>query len=151
MHSTPLVTVYVPVHNGAAFLREALDSIIGQTYERWECIVVDDGSTDGSCAIVEGYRDARVRLVRQPVNLNVANASNLALRLAQGKYLARLDQDDIALPQRLEAQVARMEADPGIAVCGGAMEAFGNISQAGYFLPTEDGRIKANLLSGVNS
>lgn len=146
----PVVTVYVPVYNGEHYLRESLDSIAAQTFGSWECIVVDDGSTDDSCAVIEGYRDPRFRLVRQPVNMNVANASNLALRLARGKYLARLDQDDIALPDRLARQVRFLDANPDVAVCGGVMEVFGDVN-GGYFLPEDDGRIKANLLTGMNS
>jgi glycosyltransferase involved in cell wall biosynthesis len=146
----PLVTVYIPVYNGARYLRESLDSVAAQTFASWECIVVDDGSTDDSCAVVETYRDRRFMLVRQPTNMNVANASNLALRLARGKYLARLDQDDIALPDRLARQVAFLDANPQVAICGGAMEVFGE-TRGGYFLPQDDGRIKSNLLSGMNS
>jgi glycosyltransferase involved in cell wall biosynthesis len=146
----PTVTVYVPVYNGAKYLREALDSIAAQTCADWECIVVDDCSTDESPAIEASYTDTRFRIVRQPFNLNVANASNLALRMARGRYLARLDQDDIAHPERLAWQVAYLDAHPDVAVCGGWLEVFGEQNGA-YCLPADDGRIKANLLSGMNT
>jgi glycosyltransferase involved in cell wall biosynthesis len=148
---TPLVSVYVPVYNGATYLREALTSISAQTFEDWECLLIDDGSTDGSPGILaDACRDARFRLVRQPVNLNVANASNLALRLARGKYLARLDQDDLAEPARLAEQVAFMEANADVAVCGGALLYFGRENGVAL-LPADDGTIKANLLTGMNN
>jgi glycosyltransferase involved in cell wall biosynthesis len=123
---------------------------MAQTYPSWECIVVDDGSSDDSLEIAASYSDSRFRIARQPANLNVANASNLALRMAGGKYLARLDQDDIALPNRLQSQVAHLEANPDVAACGGWLAVFGD-TQGGIFLPQEDGVIKANLLSGMNS
>jgi glycosyltransferase involved in cell wall biosynthesis len=145
MAASPLVTFYVPVFNGARFLRECLDSIVAQTLGDWECIVIDDHSTDESPAIIASYRDPRFVAVRQLTNLNVANAANLALRLARGKYLARLDQDDIALPRRLEQQVAMLEADAGLAVCGGGLDVFGESS--GLWLgELSDGAIKADLL-----
>lgn len=150
MSASPLVTFYVPVYNGAAYLRDALDSILAQTFGDWECILIDDHSTDGSAAILEDCRDPRFRRYRQPANMNVANASNLAIRLARGKYLARLDQDDVAVPTRLEQQVSFLETHPGITVCGGAMETFGHINALAK-LPEHDGEIKANLMVAVNN
>jgi glycosyltransferase involved in cell wall biosynthesis len=148
MDATPLVSFYVPVYNGAPHLREALDSILSQTFGDWECIVVDDCSADESPRILSTYRDARFRIVRQPANLNVANASNLALRLARGRYLARLDQDDIAMTGRLEQQVAFLEEHADVVVLGSAMDVFG--TQEGIAaVPHEDSAIKANLLRGL--
>jgi glycosyltransferase involved in cell wall biosynthesis len=146
----PLVTFYVPVYNGARYLREALDSILAQTVDDWECIVVDDHSTDESPAILASYADPRLRVVRQPVNLNVANASNLALRLARGKYLARLDQDDIAEPTRLAEQAAFLEAHPEASVCSGAMLLFGHRHGVAALSP-HDGVIKARLLTAMDN
>jgi glycosyltransferase involved in cell wall biosynthesis len=148
--SQPLVTVYIPVYNGAKYLQESIDSIAAQTFTDWECILVDDCSTDESPAILGALKDPRFQVVRQPVNQNVANASNLALRLARGKYLARLDQDDIAVPERLEYQAAFLEQNADVAVCGAWMMVFG-AKEGGYFLPEDDGAIKANLLSGMNT
>ncbi|WP_218511688.1 glycosyltransferase family A protein [Variovorax sp. dw_308] len=148
---TPLVTFYVPVYNGAAYLCESLDSISAQTFGDWECLLIDDHSTDDSPAILEdACRDPRFRAYRQPANLNVANASNLALRLARGKYLARLDQDDLAEPTRLAEQVAFMESHPEVDVCGGALLYFGRDNGVAG-LPADDGTIKANLLTGMNN
>lgn len=148
--AAPLVTVYIPMYNGAAFVREALDSIVAQTFDDWECIVVDDDSTDNSRALVAGLRDERLRVLRQPTNMNVANAANLALRLARGKYLARLDQDDVAVSTRLAEQVHFLEAHPEVAVCGGAMEMFGHQNGLAR-LPETDALIKANLLSAMDN
>ena len=150
MTAAPLVTFYVPVYNGAAYLRECIDSIVAQTVGDWECILVDDCSTDESPQVIASYRDRRITAVRQPANMNVANASNLALRQARGKYLARLDQDDVAMPDRLERQLALLENDSRLAVCGGGLDAFGDT--AGRWLgESTDALIKANLLSGISS
>lgn len=146
----PLVTVYIPVYNGAQFVQEAIDSIATQTFTDWECILVDDCSTDESSAILAAVQDPRFRVVRQPTNLNVANASNLAMRLASGKYLARLDQDDVAAPERLAMQFEFMEAHPEIAVCGTAMKMFGDM-EAVNLPPADDGQIKMKLLAAVNT
>jgi glycosyltransferase involved in cell wall biosynthesis len=150
VNAPPLVTFYVPVYNGAAYLGEALDSIAAQSFGDWECIVVDDYSTDGCAAILERLRDSRFRVMRQPANLNVANASNLAIRVARGKYLARLDQDDLAEPGRLSEQVAFLEQHPEVAVCGGAMQLFGSRSETAVF-PAGDAEIKANLLVAIGN
>jgi glycosyltransferase involved in cell wall biosynthesis len=150
MSETLLATFYVPVYNGAAYVKEALESIQAQTHEDWECLVIDDGSTDASMHIVAQFRDPRFRVLRQPVNLNVANASNVALRAARGQYLLRLDQDDIAAPTRLEDQAAFLDAHPDVTVCGGAMQLFGDHSTLAVF-PANDADIKANLLTAMDN
>jgi len=145
---SPLVTVYIPVYNGSAFLYEALDSIAAQSMVDWECLLIDDASTDQCLDIVEC--DARVRVLQQPVNMNVANASNVAIRAAHGKYLARLDQDDIAAPTRLAEQVDFLERHPEVDVCSGAMQLFGEASHV-WSLPTTDAEIKANLIAALEN
>jgi glycosyltransferase involved in cell wall biosynthesis len=100
--SEPLVSVVIPVHNGQRFLAEAIDSVLAQGYPHREVVVVDDGSTDGSAAIA---RTRPVRYQRQP-NQGVAAARNAGLAAAQGDLIAFLDQDDVWLPHKLEAQVS---------------------------------------------
>lgn len=145
----PLVTWYIPVYNGAAFLSQAIDSVLAQDFGDWECVLIDDASTDDSVGLIEQYTDPRIRLWRQPVNLNVANASNLALRVARGKYLARLDQDDIAVKERLRLQVEFMESHPEVAACGSSIEFFGDGSDVAV-PPSTDALVKANLLGAFN-
>ncbi len=113
--TSPLVSVVMAVFNGTAYLRQAIESALGQTYSHLELIIVDDCSTDNSVAVVENYlTDARVKLVRNERNGGVAAARNRALGLAKGELIAFLDQDDIWLPRKLELQVAALRAHPEV-------------------------------------
>lgn len=114
-----LVTVLVPVRDEAPFLRDALDSLSAQTFGDFEAVVVDDGSTDGSAELAEAHarRDARFRVVRQEPR-GVVAALQRAAAEARGAYLARLDGDDVALPDRLALQVEALESE-GLVACGG--------------------------------
>lgn len=107
----PLVSVIIPVYNGAATIAEAIDSALGQTFRDLEVIVVDASSTDGTPKILEGYGD-RITVVRQP-KLGIAAGRNAGLRLSSAEYLAFLDCDDTWRPQMLERAVSHLNADPG--------------------------------------
>ncbi len=108
------------VYNGARFLQEAIDSIVRQTFDDWEMIAVDDCSTDHTAAILAqaAARDNRIRISRLPANVGATKALNEGARLARGRYIARMDADDVSLPRRLETQVAYLNAHPEIAVVG---------------------------------
>ena len=111
-----LVSAIVPVYNGERYLSEALDSALAQTYQNIEIIVVDDGSTDSSAAIAEGYAAShpqRVRVIRQ-ANGGTGAARNAAMAEARGDYVAMLDQDDLWAPRHLEEAVAVLENEPTI-------------------------------------
>jgi glycosyltransferase involved in cell wall biosynthesis len=110
----PIVSCIVPVFNGEAYLREALDSILKQTYSALEVIVADDGSTDGTAAIVASYRN-RVRHVRQE-NTGAPAARNLGLQTAHGEFVAFLDADDLWHREKLARQMARFDARPELDV-----------------------------------
>jgi glycosyltransferase involved in cell wall biosynthesis len=125
------VSVIVPTYNVERYLRATLDSLLRQTLRDFEAIVVDDGSTDGTVAIVEEYRDERIRLVRHAANRGVAEARNTGLRHARGEYIALMDADDIALPTRLAEQVAALDADPALGMIGACVAV---INEAG--MPT---------------
>lgn len=107
----PIVSVIIPAYNAEAFIQSTLDSVLAQTYQDFEIIVVDDGSTDRTPEIVKSFveRDSRVHLLRQK-NAGVAAARNLAIQVSKGVYLSPLDADDIWYPQKLEKQVRCMEA-----------------------------------------
>lgn len=108
------------VYNVAPFLREALDSVLAQTFADFECVVVDDGSTDGSAAILAAYADPRVRVVRQ-ANAGLIASLNRGIEIARGDLIARMDPDDRCEPARLATQVAYMDAHPDVALLGGAV------------------------------
>ena len=114
----PLVSVLMPVFNGASFLREAIESVLNQSFERFEFIIIDDGSTDSSCDIISQFEDDRIRFVPQKSNKGIISTLNLGLTLAKGKYLARMDADDISLPTRLEQQVEFLESNLGVGCLG---------------------------------
>lgn len=119
----PLVSVLMPVYNAERFLREAVDSVLGQSYRQFELVMVDDGSSDGSWAIAQEYAalDARVKALRNERNLRVVKARNRAFTLVDpaSKYFAIMDSDDVCMPDRLEREVAFLEAHPDHALVGG--------------------------------
>ena len=112
-HPSPRVSVVIPLYNAEDYVGEAIEGVLNQTYLDYEVIVVDDGSTDGSAAIVHSFGDA-VRYVFQP-NAGVSAATNLGVSLSKGEFIAFLDNDDIWLPEKLERQVAYLDTHPG---CG---------------------------------
>lgn len=114
----PLVSIAMPMYNGQSYLREAIDSILNQTYTNIELIVIDDGSTDNSVSIIESYDDPRISLFQNDKNRGVAYTRNRAIELAKGDYLAWMDCDDISLPKKIDLQVAFMEKNLDVSVCG---------------------------------
>lgn len=115
---SPKVTVLMPVYNGEKYLRPAVESILGQTLTDFEFLIIDDGSTDRSVEIIRSYDDPRIRLVHNETNQKLIATLNKGFALARGQYLARMDSDDISLPQRLEKQAAFMDQHPEVGVCG---------------------------------
>ena len=116
------MTVLMPVYNGEPYLASAVESILGQSFADFEFLIIDDGSTDRSCEIVRGYADPRIRLLRNSSNRGVIATLNRGLEEAHGEYLARMDADDISLPDRLAQQVAFLDAHPEVGVLGSAIE-----------------------------
>lgn len=148
--SDPIVSVLMPVYNGERFLESAVRSVLSQSFEQFELVIVDDGSTDGSPAVLArlAAEDGRIRIQRQE-NRGHAGALNTALELARGEFVAVLDCDDEALPRRLEAQVAALDADRSLAAVGGAAE-FINEDGACFFVqgyPPAPEQVSADLLT----
>jgi glycosyltransferase involved in cell wall biosynthesis len=110
----PLITVIMNVRNGASTLREALDSVMGQTLTDWELIVWDDRSTDDSAKIVSEYPDSRIRYFLSPEDTSLGKARDAAIHQACGDWVAFLDQDDLWMPRKLEAQMALTSQNAGI-------------------------------------
>ncbi len=119
------VTVLMPVYNGEAFLREAIDSILNQTFTDFEFIIINDGSTDRSEEIIKSYTEPRIKYYRNESNLKLIATLNKGLWLAKGKYIVRMDADDISLPLRIEKQVEFMDAHPAVVACGSWAQSFG--------------------------
>jgi len=114
----PLVSVLMPVYNGEKYLKEAIESVLHQTYTNFEFIIVNDGSTDVSEQIILSYSDDRIVYLKNTYNLKLIQTLNLGFSKAKGKYIARMDADDISLPMRLEKQVEFLEKNPDIGVLG---------------------------------
>lgn len=128
----PYVSIVMPIYNGERYLSAALESVLGQSFTDYECLLIDDGSLDGSEQILRDFsrRDSRLKVIHQS-HCGVVAALNLGCRLASGKYVARLDGDDVALPSRLEQQVLHMERYPDIALLGGGVDC---VDEHGVFL-----------------
>ena len=121
----PLVSVLMPVYNGAPFLKEAVESICGQTYGNFELIIIDDGSKDGSSDVIRDIKDQRIRLINNETNIGLASTLNKGIELSQGKYIARMDQDDISHSGRIDRQVTYMETHPETVACSAWFKMFG--------------------------
>jgi glycosyltransferase involved in cell wall biosynthesis len=131
----PLVSIAMAMRNSERTLGLALQSVLHQRYERWELILLDDGSTDGSVRIAQGLGDARVRVVVDGCSLGLAARLNQAVDMAGGKYVARMDADDIAYPERIGRQVAFLETHPEIDLLGTRAMAFDDTGAALGLLP----------------
>ena len=143
----PRVSVVMAVHDGAPFLRAAIDSLRAQTFRDFELIVVDDGSTDGSAAIVRSIADPRIRLIANERNLGLAASLNRGVGAASGELIARLDADDLAEPRRLARQVEFMDVNPDVALLGSWYIEMGadGTSLARRQLPTEHWDLRWHL------
>lgn len=120
--STPTVTVLIPVHNRARYIRDAIDSILAQSFADFELLIIDDASTDGSVDAVTSYRDRRLRLLCNETNLGIPGSRNRGIDEARGEFLAFLDSDDRARPERLARQVAFLRDHPDYAAVGSWIE-----------------------------
>lgn len=124
----PKVSVVMPVYNGEAYLGDAIQSIVDQTFKDWEFIIVNEfGSNEETVAILRDYaaHDTRIRIIQNKERLRIAESLNVGLREAKGQYIARMDADDIAGPNRLSIQVKYLDKHPDIDICGLKVEMFG--------------------------
>lgn len=146
MKSTPTISVLMPAYNSALYLESSIESILQQSFADFEFIIIDDGSTDQTAEIVTTYaeKDSRIVFMRNAQNMASANSMNLGLGIARGKYIARMDADDISLPNRFARQVAFMDANPDIGISGTWAKIFGQ-SESLISHPTRDAEIKSLL------
>ena len=123
--NTPVVSILMPVYKTAPYLREAMDSILSQTFEDFELIVLDDCSPDDAKEILDTYVDSRIVRYRGEKNVGLSNILNVGIGMARGKYIARMDSDDLSLPDRLHIQVDFLETHPEIDLVSTGMQLFG--------------------------
>lgn len=149
LNPAPLITVLMPVYNGEKFLRESISSVLAQSLADFEFLIVDDGSSDRTSKIIESYSDPRIKLLRQ-CNMGIAKSLNRGLELARGKYVARMDADDICRPDRFMLQIKYLTSHPDCVAVGSQLA---DIDHAGNFIdwrlvPLFHGDIVRRMLSG---
>jgi len=121
MSYVPKVTVLLPVYNTEKFVRQAIESILGQTFTDFELLIIDDASSDNTLRIVKLFSDPRIRIIENKQNLKLAKTLNIGLKEARGEYVARMDDDDIAISERFEKQIAYLDSQVDISLAGTAI------------------------------
>ncbi|MBV6406281.1 MAG: hypothetical protein GFGODING_03066 [Flavobacteriales bacterium] len=116
--SQPLVSIIMPAYNAEPFIGQAIASVIAQTHSHWELIIVDDGSTDRTGALIDAFVDVRIIRYHKP-NGGIGSARNMGLAAARGEYLCFLDADDMLPPRSIASRVELLEADPGLGIADG--------------------------------
>jgi glycosyltransferase involved in cell wall biosynthesis len=142
----PEVSVVMPVFNGEKYLKEAIDSVLTQSFPELELIIINDGSTDNSLQVISSYSDARIRVITNEVNHGIAYSRNLGLSMARGKYLAWTDCDDINIRTRFEEQVHFLKNNNTIAGCGTSLIRFAGKKNYIFKPYTDPNLVKATLL-----
>lgn len=145
MADSVIITVLMPVYNAEKYIAEAIESILNQTYTDFEFLIINDGSTDNSLKIIESYKDKRIRLINNETNIRLIATLNKGIDLARGKYIARMDADDISLPQRLEKQYTYMESHPEVGLLGSYIRTLGLENNYDVHFKTTHDEIKFKL------
>lgn len=146
MIKAPLVSVLMPVYNCELYIKEAIESILNQTYANFELLLIEDCSTDTTLQICKSFQDDRIVIIEKEKNSGYTNSLNYGLSIARGKYIARMDGDDISLPERFEKQVTFMESNKEVIVCGTLYKLLDRDEV--YILPEYHEDIKIKLLYG---
>lgn len=136
------ITVLMPVYNCEKYLRESIESILNQTFNDFELIVINDCSTDQSREIIKSYDDERIVLIENDKNLGISESLNKGLAIAKGKYIARMDGDDISFKNRLVKQYEFMEKNKDIGLCGTHVEVFNKSNSRIHRCPIENEEIR---------
>jgi glycosyltransferase involved in cell wall biosynthesis len=146
MSKAPKVSVVTSVYNGEKYIEECVQSILHQSFEDFEFILLDNGSTDGTAELLDRINDPRVRVVHQE-NLGISQSLNKGVHLARGELIVRLDADDVSYPHRLEHQVKFMDANKDYVLCGGGYQRWidGSLSPQTVPLPLTDHDIRRCL------
>lgn len=141
----PKVSVIMPVYNGSLYIRNSIESILAQTFDDFEFIIVDDHSSDNSQEIIKTYKDSRITLLCKKTNSGISTALNAGMEQSVGKYIAIMHCDDVSFPTRLEKQLAFLDSHPQIGVCGTFAQKMG-VNRQKLTYATESDDIKAMLL-----
>lgn len=145
--NSPKVSVVMSTFNAGKYLRNAIDSILNQTFKNFEFIVINDGSTDQSEQILATHKDKRIKIIKNEKNIGLSKSLNIGIKQSRAKFIARMDSDDISLPERLSKQINFMNRHPEISVLGSAyyeMDERGHIKTL-YQVFIEDAQIKRIL------
>lgn len=141
------VTVLLPVYNGAKYLRTAIKSILAQTFKDYELLIINDGSFDDSDGIVKSFNDPRIRYLENVENIGLIKTLNIGIEESKSQYIARMDQDDISLPKRLEKQINFMDRNESIGICGCYTKVFGEgVKSVKAKFPTNNEVIRSTVL-----
>ncbi len=143
---TPKITVLMPVHNGSPHVREAAQSILNQTFTDFELLVIDDASSDNTVRTLQNLNDPRIRIIESRERLYITGALNIGMTHARGSYIARMDGDDIALPNRLRMQFDYLESHPDTGLCGALAQVFGTKQGLFFRPPLSHGEIQSYAL-----
>lgn len=133
----PIISVLMPAYNAAEYIREAIDSILTQTFTDFEFIIINDGSTDSTEDIILSYSDKRIKYYANECNLGIVKTLNRGIDLSNGRYIARMDADDVSMPDRLEKQVHLLDVNPQIVACGTLYAIYGDQRQTPVDVATD--------------
>lgn len=140
----PLVSIILPVYNGASYVKEAVKSILQQSFTDFELVVIDDASTDATGQMLTSFSDSRLQIVKNKTNVGTYVSRNKGMKLSSGRYIAVMDADDYACPERLQLQFDYMESHPEILACGSQFYFMG--TQVGIKKPLDYQSIQLALL-----
>ena len=124
----PKISVIMPAYNASLYIKEAIESVLSQTYDDFEFIIINDGSTDSTLDLIKSFSDKRIILVNNEINLGIIKSRNIGIDLAKGKYIAKMDADDINLPSKFERQIKYLEQNPHVAVLATKLALIDNCS-----------------------
>lgn len=140
----PKVTVLMSAYNGEKYLREAIDSILNQTFKDFEFLIINDGSTDRTAEILQSYQDPRIKIINNEKNMGLTKSLNKGLKIARGKYIARMDADDVSIPDRLKKEVEFLDSHQNYAAVGTFVKILNEDSEVIQIMegPIEDSQIR---------
>ena len=139
------VSIVLPVYNAEKYVREAIESILNQTFTDYEFVIINDGSTDGSEKIIQSFKDKRIIYVKNEKNIGIVKTLNKGIEKAFGTYIVRMDADDVSVSDRVEKQVKFMDENPRISISGSWMKYFGSKDEDVKF-PTSESDVSNKMI-----